>query len=196
MWQGVCWPLVINLILHYKNCSERYFLSSLNVYFSIYICVISYSRTGDVHHVLNLHNYSTWAVGFTWKSGHISFLSCDGTNNYQFLIILISIASILAYPIEMCVHSALFSQGMVARFIAIRRRNTVKVTNQRVGLMTEILDSIRLIKMYGWESNFSRKVKGSRTFHVSFKKLSNNSYLLLILFEYLNSFRNFKYRAA
>lgn len=54
-------------------------------------------------------------------------------------------------------------QGTVARFIAIRRRKTVKVTNQRVSLMTEILNSIRLIKMYGWESNFSTKIKGMQT---------------------------------
>ncbi|ODM95653.1 Multidrug resistance-associated protein 9 [Orchesella cincta] len=47
--------------------------------------------------------------------------------------------------------------GTVARFIGIRRRKTVKVTNQRVGLMTEVLNSIRLIKMYGWEHSIRSK---------------------------------------
>ncbi|CAL8122454.1 unnamed protein product [Orchesella dallaii] len=52
--------------------------------------------------------------------------------------------------------------GTVGRYIGIRRRGTVKATNQRVGLMTEILNSIRLIKMYGWENSFSSKIKGIR----------------------------------
>jgi len=32
------------------------------------------------------------------------------------------------------------------------------VTDQRVGLMSEILNSIRLIKMYAWEDSFANKI--------------------------------------
>lgn len=34
----------------------------------------------------------------------------------------------------------------------------MKVTDQRVGLMSEILNSIRLIKMYAWEDSFANKI--------------------------------------
>lgn len=36
----------------------------------------------------------------------------------------------------------------------------MKVTDQRVGLMSEILNSIRLIKMYAWEDSFANKIAG------------------------------------
>ncbi|CAG7725355.1 unnamed protein product [Allacma fusca] len=48
--------------------------------------------------------------------------------------------------------------GGVAAGVASIRRKTVKKTNARVGLMTEILNSIRLIKMYGWEDSFAEKI--------------------------------------
>lgn len=50
--------------------------------------------------------------------------------------------------------------GAIARRTALIRRKAVRYTNKRVGLMTEIMNSIRLIKMYGWEESFLKKVKG------------------------------------
>jgi hypothetical protein len=51
-------------------------------------------------------------------------------------------------------------QGFVAKIIGDKRRKAVKFTQKRVGLMNEILNSIRLIKMYGWEDSFSKQIKG------------------------------------
>jgi hypothetical protein len=45
------------------------------------------------------------------------------------------------------------------------RIKTVKVTDQRVGLMSEILNSIRLIKMYAWEDSFANKIAGTYGIH-------------------------------
>jgi hypothetical protein len=44
----------------------------------------------------------------------------------------------------------------------------VKVTDQRVGLMSEILNSIRLIKMYAWEDSFANKIAGKCGEHTEF----------------------------
>jgi ATP-binding cassette subfamily C (CFTR/MRP) protein 5 len=38
----------------------------------------------------------------------------------------------------------------------------VKHTEKRVSLMNEIINSIRLIKMYAWEESFSAKIKKIR----------------------------------
>lgn len=53
-----------------------------------------------------------------------------------------------------------FMQGAIANVTSKVRIKTVKVTDQRVGLMSEILNSIRLIKMYAWEDSFANKIAG------------------------------------
>ncbi|PSN51489.1 Multidrug resistance-associated protein 5 [Blattella germanica] len=52
--------------------------------------------------------------------------------------------------------------GGIANLTSKVRIRTVKVTDQRVGLMSEILNSIRLIKMYAWEDSFAVKVADVR----------------------------------
>ena len=49
---------------------------------------------------------------------------------------------------------------MIAKLQSQIRHETVKLTDERVTLMGEILGSIRLIKMYSWEDCFSEKIKG------------------------------------
>ncbi|KAJ9585510.1 hypothetical protein L9F63_002711, partial [Diploptera punctata] len=52
--------------------------------------------------------------------------------------------------------------GGIANLTSKVRIKTVKVTDQRVGLMSEILNSIRLIKMYAWEDSFANKIADVR----------------------------------
>lgn len=52
--------------------------------------------------------------------------------------------------------------GCIANLTTKVRVKTVKVTDQRVGLMSEILNSIRLIKMYAWEDSFANKIANVR----------------------------------
>lgn len=40
------------------------------------------------------------------------------------------------------------------------RSKSVNITDTRVRLMSEILESIKLIKMYAWEKHFSQKLFG------------------------------------
>ncbi len=51
------------------------------------------------------------------------------------------------------------------------RRNTVKITDERVGSMNEILTAIKLVKLYAWEDSFSKKISDLRKNEISqFKK--------------------------
>ncbi|XP_069952910.1 ATP-binding cassette sub-family C member 12 isoform X2 [Cherax quadricarinatus] len=59
---------------------------------------------------------------------------------------------ILFYPI----------MGAIAKAQSSIRVETVKVTDKRVTLMSEILNSMRLIKMYSWEDSFAKKISGIR----------------------------------
>lgn len=49
---------------------------------------------------------------------------------------------------------------MIAKAQSSVRVETVKVTDKRVALMNEVLNSMRLIKMYSWEDSFSKKISG------------------------------------
>jgi len=51
-------------------------------------------------------------------------------------------------------------QLWIVNLIRKFRVKAVKVTDQRVGLMSEILNSIRFIKMYAWEDIFVNKIAG------------------------------------
>ncbi|XP_034256173.1 multidrug resistance-associated protein 5-like [Thrips palmi] len=46
----------------------------------------------------------------------------------------------------------------VASLTSMVRIKTVQVTDKRIGLMNEILNSIRLIKMYAWEDSFAKNI--------------------------------------
>ncbi|KAK8395732.1 hypothetical protein O3P69_005668 [Scylla paramamosain] len=59
---------------------------------------------------------------------------------------------ILFYPI----------MALIAKAQSSIRVETVKVTDKRVALMSEILNSMRLIKMYSWEDSFAKKISGIR----------------------------------
>lgn len=40
------------------------------------------------------------------------------------------------------------------------RTRTVLLTDKRINIMSEILNNIKLIKMYAWEESFADNVKG------------------------------------
>lgn len=48
------------------------------------------------------------------------------------------------------------------RFLIKRRRNINKITDQRVSLTQEILQAVRFVKFFGWESSFLNRLKEIR----------------------------------
>ncbi|KAL3493893.1 P-loop containing nucleoside triphosphate hydrolase protein [Aspergillus germanicus] len=48
------------------------------------------------------------------------------------------------------------------RFLLVRRRNINKLTDQRVSLTQEILQGVRFVKYFGWESSFLDRLKEIR----------------------------------
>ncbi|GFO45546.1 multidrug resistance-associated protein 9, partial [Plakobranchus ocellatus] len=50
----------------------------------------------------------------------------------------------------------------LARLSQRFRARSIKITDKRVGLMVELLTSIKLIKMYAWEMSFARKITDIR----------------------------------
>lgn len=48
------------------------------------------------------------------------------------------------------------------RFLVKRRRNINKITDQRVSLTQEILQAVRFVKYFGWESSFLNRLKEIR----------------------------------
>lgn len=48
------------------------------------------------------------------------------------------------------------------RFLVRRRRNINKITDQRVSLTQEILQAVRFVKFFGWESSFLARLKEIR----------------------------------
>lgn len=53
-------------------------------------------------------------------------------------------------------------QIAIGKFIAKARVLAIKATDGRVRTMTEILNSMKLIKMYAWEESFEKKITGLR----------------------------------
>uniref|UniRef100_A0A6B2KWS5 ABC transmembrane type-1 domain-containing protein n=1 Tax=Arcella intermedia TaxID=1963864 RepID=A0A6B2KWS5_9EUKA len=53
-------------------------------------------------------------------------------------------------------------QVYISRKIATVRRSTVKVTDERVRTMSDVLSAVQLIKFFAWEDSFAKKVKSIR----------------------------------
>lgn len=51
-------------------------------------------------------------------------------------------------------------QFFISRATGYFREKSIDITDSRVRLMSEILESIKLIKMYAWEKYFSQKLHG------------------------------------
>lgn len=51
---------------------------------------------------------------------------------------------------------------LVVRSLIVRRRNINKITDQRVSLTQEILQAVRFVKYFGWESSFLGRLKEIR----------------------------------
>ena len=58
-------------------------------------------------------------------------------------------------------------QGSIAAVTSMIRLQTVPITDKRSAAMNEIINSIRLIKMYAWEAPFEAKVREIRQRSVS-----------------------------
>ncbi|KAM5179454.1 ATP-binding cassette sub-family C member 5-like [Mantella aurantiaca] len=69
-----------------------------------------------------------------------------------------SAAFIVFYPMMM----------LASKLTAYFRRKGIRITDQRVRIMNEILTCIRFIKMYAWENTFIRKIQAIRNAEKSF----------------------------
>lgn len=52
-------------------------------------------------------------------------------------------------------------QFFLAKLINTFRWKAILITDSRVRTMNEILNSIKLIKMYAWEDSFEKKIAGT-----------------------------------
>ncbi|KAF9112068.1 hypothetical protein BGX27_004016 [Mortierella sp. AM989] len=50
-------------------------------------------------------------------------------------------------------------QGLIASFFMKAKSNKLKAMDERVGLMNEVLSGIKIIKLYGWEDSFMKRVR-------------------------------------
>ncbi|CAF3567650.1 unnamed protein product [Adineta steineri] len=61
----------------------------------------------------------------------------------------------------------LLIQPLFSRLFLHLRREILKITDERVKTMSEIIKSMRIVKMYCWESAFERKIRDIRTREVT-----------------------------
>lgn len=66
----------------------------------------------------------------------------------------------LVNPIPRVPHPVMFTACV--SFIAQNRRQAVPITSERTSTMNEILNGIKLIKMYAWEGSFAEAVAAIR----------------------------------
>ena len=70
-----------------------------------------------------------------------------------------------------------------AKKMMTSRKNLMTYSDQRVGLMSEILSAMRVIKLYCWENSFVQKISGLRKRETQeLKSLAKDSALVNILF--------------
>lgn len=53
-------------------------------------------------------------------------------------------------------------ESLLGRILVYFRTKILEVTDQRVKIMSEIIKSMRIIKMYCWESAFEKKIRRIR----------------------------------
>ena len=59
-------------------------------------------------------------------------------------------------------YTKFFRQGFIASLSSVLRLKVVTITDKRVTMMSEIINSIRLIKMYAWEQPFTQRIDSLR----------------------------------
>ena len=59
---------------------------------------------------------------------------------------------------QVLTHMCYILQIFLGRVIGRYRIKTVKITDRRVRMMNEIINCIKLIKMYSWESSFASEI--------------------------------------
>ena len=96
------------------------------------------------------------------KSRLKCFINCIFSNSPSALVGVLVLIAIM--PIQMVFMGKFFKE----------RSGMVKSTDSRVKLVNEILQGIRVIKSYNWESSFSETIIGSRKNEMKrLKKLAN-----------------------
>ena len=55
-----------------------------------------------------------------------------------------------------------YFQGTIAFLTSIIRGKMAPITDKRVALMNELINSIQLVKMYAWEKPFFEKIQAVR----------------------------------
>jgi ATP-binding cassette subfamily C (CFTR/MRP) protein 1 len=65
-------------------------------------------------------------------------------------------------------------QFVLVLIIVKQRQKGVKITDKRVRLTTEVLQGIRLIKMYGWEAFYYQQISNFREKEI--KTVQKSSY--------------------
>ncbi|RWS20356.1 multidrug resistance-associated protein 4-like protein, partial [Leptotrombidium deliense] len=91
---------------------------------------------------------------------------------YLILWTYIGYSCLMGLLIVFCI--LLFQIGTI-RFLAKYRLATVKLTDSRVKLMSEIINAIKVIKMYAWESSFAAKISNIRSQEI--KQLKKSMYI-------------------
>ena len=70
---------------------------------------------------------------------------------------------------------------MIAKVTAVLRLKVVTITDKRVTMMSEVINAMRLIKMYAWEQPFIEKILTLRKEEVkNLKKVGKCLYLLML----------------
>ena len=80
-------------------------------------------------------------------------------------------------------------QVILVLIIVKQRKKGVKITDKRVRLTTEVLQGIRLIKMYSWEAFYYKQISNFREEIKTVKKsrygLSFGPYFMFIIYYFL-----------
>eukprot|EP00924_Labyrinthula_sp_SR-Ha-C_P009620 augustus_masked-scaffold_22-processed-gene-1.38-mRNA-1 protein AED:0.01 eAED:0.01 QI:0/-1/0/1/-1/1/1/0/1128 len=109
--------------------------------------------------------------------------------------VIISVAIGLAYRVIgvasfagfFCIFCMVPLQSLLAKTIIKVRVKAIGITDERVNLMSEILNAAQLVKMYGWEGPFSEKIAEVRNRELqqlrktAYLKAVNNSFAVSFL---------------
>ncbi|GFS03367.1 multidrug resistance-associated protein 5 [Elysia marginata] len=136
-------------------------------------------RHHHYHHNYHLHhyNYSNCLLSLSWQL--VNLVSNDGQRLWNGVILGPFIIGGPMILVISCVYGVIFlgPWALLSFFVIIGffpfavtlarlsqkfRARSIKITDKRVGLMVELFTSIKLIKMYAWETSFAQKIADIR----------------------------------
>ena len=106
--------------------------------------------------------YILWVFSPFALCGILTFLVFYPCQVSDFFLIYGS-QEIIFYIFKILSCNVIFQQYLISRLVGHFRTKTVVITDIRVKLMNEILECVKLIKMYSWEKYFSNKLLGMIT---------------------------------